>query len=218
MRKAVIALAAFAALATSSQARANEAAHEAAEGGEKFKLGVGTGYSFAFGDASKSAAGTTAMSDLYAGEVPVELEASYKLTHAISAGVYAGYGYGMPSSTVSDTVSSFTTWRFGVQGEYEFAKLGPALPFAGLRVGYFTESSNTKNGAESGSASGWEYLTVFGGAEFEVAKGFAVGPFASLAIGEYTYEKKGSEGGSIPSGDRTLHQWLTIGVRGSWGL
>ena len=158
------------------------------------------------------------MSGVYAGEVPVELEVSYKLTHAISAGVYAGYGYGMPASKLSDAFSSFATWRFGVQGEYEFAKLGPALPFAGLRIGYFTETANGKNGVENKSASGWEYLTVFGGAEFEVARGFTAGPFASLAIGEYTYEKQGSEGGSIPSGDRTLHQWLTIGVRGSWGF
>jgi hypothetical protein len=209
MRKAVLALAAVAALATPQASRA----HESAEDGEKFKLGVGIGYSFPMGDLRKDEAGqTVALSDVYAYEIPVELELSYKLTHAISAGVYAGYGYGSPASNVSDAVSSFTTWRLGVQGEVELGKVGPAVPFAGLRIGYFTETANGKNGGNK-SASGWEYLTLFGGADFEVAKGFAVGPFVSLAIGEYTRED-----GSIPSGDRTLHEWLTLGVRGSWGF
>jgi hypothetical protein len=219
MRKAVIALAALAALAAPQASRAHEGG-EGGEGGERFKLGVGVGYSIPFGDVRKAADGSSvALSDVYSGEAPVELEFTYKLTHAISAGVYGGYGYGMVGSKANDELSSITTWRFGVQGEYEFAKVGPAIPFAALRVGYVTESTQAKNGAGTGSASGWEYFTLIGGADFDVAKGFAVGPFVSFAVGQYTDEKApGGSSESIPSGDRTLHQWLTLGVRGSFGF
>jgi hypothetical protein len=227
MRKAVIALAALAALAAPQATRANEGA----EGGERFKLGVGLGYSIPFGDAFKKAGPggstqTEALSDVYSGEAPVELELTYKLTHAISAGVYGGYGYGLVASKSNDVIGSISSWRFGVQGEYEFAKVGPAIPFAALRVGYVTETLGGKNGFGSASASGWEYFTLIGGADFDVAKGLAVGPFVSFAVGQYTTAKEakdpvtgeGGESKSIPSGDRTLHEWLTIGVRGSFGF
>jgi hypothetical protein len=214
MRKALFTLAALASLATPLASRANEG-----EGAERFKLGVGVGYSLPFGDARKVEGESVALSDVYSGEAPVELEFTYKLTHAISAGVYAGYGYGMVASKSSDALSSITSWRLGVQGEYEFAKVGPAIPFAAVRIGYVTETLEGKDGVGSGSASGWEYLTLIGGADFEVAKGFAVGPFVSLALGQYTTEKSpGGESESIPSGDRTMHEWLTIGVRGSFGF
>jgi hypothetical protein len=218
MRKAVIALAALAALAAPQASRANEGG-EGGEGGERFKLGVGIGYSIPLGDARKTVDGTEHLSDVYSGEAPVEVELTYKLTHAISAGVYGGYGYGLVASKSNDAFSSISTWRFGVQGEYEFGKVGPAIPFAALRVGYMTETLKGKNGLENASASGWEYLTLIGGADFDVAKGFAVGPFVSFAVGQYTTAKDpGGSSESIPSGDQTLHEWLTIGLRGSFGF
>ena len=214
MRKAVIALAALAVLWAPAASRAEEQ-------DLNLKLGVGLGYSIPFGDASKG----EKLSDVAAGEVPVELELSYRFTHAISAGVYGGYGFGLVSSSsvegvkASDVIDSITTWRFGVQGEYEFGKVGPAIPFAALRVGYVTETLNGKNGLENASASGWEYFTLIGGADFEVAKGLAVGPFVSFAVGQYTTVKEpGGSSESIPSGDQTLHEWLTIGLRGSFGF
>jgi hypothetical protein len=214
MRKAVIALAALAVLSAPAASRAEEQ-------GLNLKLGVGLGYSIPFGDESKG----VKLSDVAAGEVPVELELSYRITHAISAGVYGGYGFGLVSSSMvdgvkaSDAIDSITTWRFGIQGEYEFEKLGPAIPYAGLRVGYVTESLKEKSGGATSSVSGWEYFTILAGADFEVAKELAVGPFASFALGQYTTRQAtGVSSESIPSADRAMHQWLTIGVRGAFGF
>jgi hypothetical protein len=217
MRNALVALAAFAILAAPAASRAEEGA---AEHGLQLKLGLGLGYGIPMGDVVKD----EKLSDLYGGEIPVELEASYRFTHAISAGVYVGYGLGLVSSKevngekASDFIDSIASWRFGVQGEYEFAKVGPALPFAALRVGYVTESIGLKGG-ETMKASGWEYLTLIGGADFEVAKSFGVGPFVSFSLGQYTTEKvPGGSSESIPSDERAMHEWLTIGVRGSFAL
>jgi opacity protein-like surface antigen len=214
MRKAVIALAALTALSAPAASRAEEQ-------GLNLRLGVGLGYSIPFGDARKG----EKLADVAAGEVPLELEVSYRFTHAISAGVYGGYGYGLVSSSTvngvraSDEIDSISTWRLGVQGEYEFGKIGPALPYAGLRVGYVTESVSQKNGGGTATASGWEYLTVLAGADFEVSKGLAVGPFASFALGQYTTQKPaGGSSASIPSDEQAMHQWLTIGVRGAFGF
>ncbi len=217
MRNALFALAALAVLATPAAPRAEEGA---AEHGLRVKLGLGLGYGLPLGDVAKD----EKLSNLYSGEIPVELEASYRFTHAISAGVYAGYGLGLVSSKevngekASDAIDSIGTFRFGVQGEYEFAKVGPALPFAALRAGYVTESIGFKDGGTA-KASGWEYLTVIGGADFEVARSFAVGPFVSFSLGQYTTEKApGGASESIPSGERAMHEWLTVGVRGAFEL
>ena len=221
MRKAVIALAALAVLAAPAAPRAEEKAE--GHGDVGLKLGVGLGYGIPFGDATQD----HALSGIYAGEIPVELELSYKFTHAISAGVYAGYGYGLVSTSgeyrpgvkASDVVESIATWRFGVQGEYEFGKMGSALPWAGLRIGYVTESISLKNGGGTAKATGWEYLTLMGGADFEIAKAFAVGPFLALSFGQYTTEQvPGESSASIPSGERTIHEWLTIGVRATFDV
>ncbi len=219
MRNAALALAALAALAVPAASLAEEAPE--AKSALPLKLAVGTGYGIPMGDAKKD----EKLSDFYAGEIPVELELSYGFTHAISAGLYFGYGYGLVSSNellsglkASDEFDALTTLRFGVQGEYEFGKVGPTLPYAGLRVGYVTESAKLAAGGTS-KTTGWEYFTLVGGADFEAGEGFAVGPFVSFSLGQYTNEKQAGEASaSIPSAERAMHEWLTIGVRGSYSL
>ena len=221
MRKSLLALAAAAALLAPIASRASETA----EGGQDFKLGLGLGYSMPFGDASKG----RSMSDLYSGEIPIELEVSYKLDHAFSVGVYGGYGYGMvtdsgrlaPDVASSGVINSITTWRAGIQVEYEFGKVGAGTPFLGARTGLVYEVIEGKNGYHNGAASGWEYLTLLFGVDYEVSRSFTAGPFVSAALGQYTQEKAAEAGASmtsIPSGDQTYHGWLTIGVRGSVGF
>lgn len=219
MRNAVLALAALVAFTAPAATFAEEAPQ--AKSAIPLKLAIGTGYGIPMGDALKD----HKLSDTYAGEIPVELELSYKVNHAISAGLYFGYGYGlvssnelMPGMKASDHFDSLSALRFGVQGEYEFGKVGPALPFAGLRVGYVSESAKLAAGGTS-KTTGWEYFTLVGGAEFEAGEGFAVGPFVSFSLGQYTNEKPAGEASaSIPSSERAMHEWLTIGVRGSYSL
>jgi hypothetical protein len=218
MPKAVLAMVALLAFAVPAATVAEET--PAAEHGIQLKLGLGAGFGIPFGEVRKD----VKLADLYAGEIPIELEASYRFTHAISAGVYAGYAYGLVSSNevegvkASDALSSIQTLRLGVQGEYELAKVGPAFPYATVRVGYVAETLKSRTGADA-KASGWEYFTLVGGADFEVAERFAVGPFVSFSLGQYTTEKSSGEASqSIPSSERALHEWLTIGVRGSFAL
>jgi len=67
MRKSLLALAATAALLAPLASRASEGEEE---GGQQFKLGLGIGYSMPFGDALKG----ESMTNLYSGEIPIELE------------------------------------------------------------------------------------------------------------------------------------------------
>jgi len=215
MRKSLLVLAAVALLAP--------VASRAGEGAPMFKLGLGLGYSMPYGDARKG----ESMTNLYSGEIPIELEFTYQVTHALSLGVYGGYGHGIvtpsgrlaPGIAASGVVDSIATYRVGLQAEWEFGKYGPGTPFVGARTGYVTENVTGKNGYGNGSASGWEYLTLIAGSDFEVAKSFAVAPFVSAAIGTYTEVKPAGESStSIPSAEQTIHGWLTIGVRGTFGF
>ncbi len=210
----------------SAAAPAEESAASHEEKGEakhglQLKLGLGAGYGLPMGYVK----GNEKLSEIYSGEIPIELEVSYKFTHAISAGVYAGYGLGLVSKEVdamgmsaSDHLDSIASWRFGVQGEYELGKLGPAVPFAALRVGYVMENIAHKGGGTE-KASGFEYLTAIVGADFEITESFGVGPFVSYALGQYAAEAApGASSESIPSAERAMHEWLTIGLRGAFTL
>lgn len=204
-------------LAVPATSRAEEPAEpEAAMHGLRLKLGAGVGYGIPLGYIAKE----EKLSNLYLGEIPIELEASYRLTHAISAGVYAGYGFGLVSSSeidgvkTSDEVDSIGSWRLGAELEYEFPEVGPAHFFTALRTGYVMEKIKLSDGGTD-RASGWEYVTLMGGSDFEVTERFAFGPFVGFSLGQYTMENlDGASKERIPSGERALHEWLNIGVRG----
>ena len=91
--------------------------------------------------------------------------------------------------------------------------------FGGLESINQAAKATTSAPTETYSLSGWQ-AGLQGGADWNVAPSFVVGPFASLALGQYTGVKLEQGGNSysqdIP--DPTMHQWLTLGLRGSFSL
>jgi hypothetical protein len=189
-------------------------------------LGARTGYAIASGEAARD----DAMTDVIAGAVPVHLDLTYSFAPILNAGVYASYGIGVKGDKTSSsrdgvttTLDSVSTTAFGIQANVDLS-----LAWAGVFAGWetFRGSSTASLGTTSITAkaawSGWQ-AGVQGGADWPLLPGFTVGPFASFAVAQYgTVDSEVSAPVSMSESsdieEKALHQWLTLGVRGSFGL
>jgi hypothetical protein len=147
-------------------------------------------------------------------------------------GVYGGIEKGFLSSDAKDacdldgTDCSVMGYRLGIHGEYGLGG-DQYVPFVGANAGWAWEALKEEAGGDSVTYtfSGWE-LGLKAGVDMKASEQVKVGLFVGLAFGQYTKEKaKGDIGGvsvtatdSIPSSERAIHEWLTIGVRGTYGL
>ncbi len=64
--------------------------------------------------------------------------------------------------------------------------------------------------------TGWELLNLQGGVDFQVANAITVGPFLSFSLDQYSSSKFGDTSTDI--GSKALHEWITFGVKGTFGL
>lgn len=177
-------------------------------------LGLRTGYSIALGDADAK----SKLSEAFSGAIPLHLDATYAITPTVNAGLYFGYGIGMAGSqTLPDGLSATrSTLAYGLQANMLFPSegiAGWAGVFGGLEGATITVTQGTAE--TTASISGWQ-AGVQGGADWKVAPSLVVGPFASLSFGQYGSTKTGNTTADIT--DKGTHEWLTIGVRGSYGL
>jgi hypothetical protein len=192
-------------------------------------VGARAGYAVPIGDASKG----EPLSDVVAGAIPLQVDATYAFASIVNAGVYASYGRGTkgdkagsPQPTTGGgtaTVDSVGTVAYGLQANVDLSVAWAGL-FAGVES-LKTASTASFSGATSNAAqttTGWQ-AGVQGGVDWPLAPGFVVGPFASVAFTKYETvdtDVTGSTTFSQSSGikDKTTHQWITIGLRGSLGL
>jgi hypothetical protein len=97
-------------------------------------------------------------------------------------------------------------------------------PWFGVAAGWEILHGSTSSAAASTSSSlsGFELLTLQGGADFALANAIAAGPFVSLSFGEYlnasTSGVPGVPDSSSSITNKALHEWLTFGVRGTYGI
>lgn len=208
-------------------------------------FGLRASYALPAGDAyEQSGFGTFKQKDLAKGLVPLQLDATWRITPALSAGVYLAYGFGQAGSKLKDlcaapgaSCDSPSVIRYGVQGAYAFSSAGNLDPWLGLAVGL--ESANFKvkgfavptglpppapafvAGDLDGTLRGWG-AALEGGADHRLTPGFVVGPVLSIGVGQYTvqhvtFADQGTVAGGGVDTPKT-HQWFSLGVRGRFDL
>ncbi len=199
----------------------------------QLQLGLRVGWASAMGDAletkgtSMTPSQTVKMSDWIEAQIPLQLDVGYRVTPEITVGAYGSYGFGDTGGQYVDACRiygwdcSASVVRAGVEATYAFTKVSPRIvPWAGLGAGYeWAESVAKRAGSENVRTryEGWELLDLQAGADYRVSASFAVGPYVMYSLGRYS---GGSDGGVSFSGsaNTTMHQWLGIGVRGTYGL
>ncbi len=188
-------------------------------------LGLRAGYGIPMGKAQDdlTVAGQTQefkLSDRFSSAFPaLQIDAGYFVTPEIMVGAYFGYAI----LSIKDDACpngadcSANQLRYGLQGQYHLSRGESVDPWFGLGIGFEDVSTKVEGGGLSGDGgfSGLEFVSLNGGADFEVADGIGVGPFVSFSLGQYS-KTTGDGGGDI---DKTaMHQWLTLGVKGTFGF
>ncbi len=199
----------------------------------QLQLGVRVGWASAMGDALETKgtpvtpSQTARMSDWIKAQIPIQLDVGYRVTPEITIGGYASYGFGDTGGSYLDACRiylwdcSASVVRTGVEATYAFTTVSPKIvPWAGLGSGYeWAESVAKRPGSENVRTrlEGWELLDLQAGADYRVGASFAVGAYVMYALGRYS---GGSDGGVSfsSSANTTMHQWLGVGVRGTYGL
>jgi len=190
-------------------------------------LGLRLGYALPMGSLQKD----VTMSDYITGQVPIWVDAGYRFTPNIMAGLYFQYGFAFVNSDKCPSPASCSAhdMRLGIQGQYKVSPGESVDPWFGLGVGleWLGTSTDVSGQSMSSTGNGLEFLNLQGGADFNVTDGLDVGPFLSFSLGQfnsYSYDCSSAlkasglcgPGGDIK--DKALHEWLTIGVRGVYGL
>ncbi|ABS24789.1 outer membrane beta-barrel protein [Anaeromyxobacter sp. Fw109-5] len=185
-------------------------------------LGLRLGYAPALGDAAKDAK----MSDGVKSQIPIQLDAGYKLTPKLSLGGYASYGFGQSGDEFDAYCDgadcSTRVVRVGVQGLYTFDAIGRLQPFAGVGAGYEWGSLTAEAGGQEATLSyrGFELLNLTAGADYAVSPQFAIGPYLGFSVGRYSNVSMdlGAEEISGEIDDQAMHEWLQLGIRGRFDL
>jgi outer membrane protein W len=198
----------------------------------KVHLGLRLGYGIPLGNAAGASDvpgdQDSKLSDVYSGMIPIWLDVGYFVTPNIMIGLYGHYGIAMiadnEDACPEGADCSGSVIRFGLQGQYHLSRGQSLDPWFGLGVGYELASGTISGGGSDVTITykGFEFVNLQAGADFKVADSVAIGPFASFSLGQYSSVSIDPELPLVGSGgdieNTSMHEWLTLGVKGSFGL
>ena len=173
-------------------------------------------------------------SDEASGMIPLWWDAGYLINPHIFVGLYFQYGFGLTTSKsfggkcngaslpagVQESCSAHDT-RFGAEFHYHFIPRGPFDPWIGAGFGYewASESISSMGKSASQGLDGFELINLQAGGDFKLNPSVGIGPFVAVAVGQFGNQNQDTSqiGGSKVSGsisDKTLHEWVFVGLRG----
>jgi hypothetical protein len=186
----------------------------------QFALDLKLAYALPMGDVTLN----SPLSDLVSGALPIGLDARYKFTPNLSAGVYFQYAPAFVKNCDPGTSCSASGVRLGIEAVYAFMPDAGFNPWVSLGTGWEWATIKQSGGGLDVSATldGWEYFNIQVGGDVALSKMFSVGPYVGFSGGTYT-TLSGSSGGtnaslSIPSANRAFHSWFQFGVKGTLNL
>jgi hypothetical protein len=204
-----------------------------ADTGIPVDVGARVGFAIPFGDSDARGGAVSKMSDLVSWGLPIQLDAAYRITQDISAGLYVQYSpyLSIPSKALGGGCGqggvscSGSLWRFGVEGFYRIPGKRSFQPWVGLGIGKEWAAIDFSGGGVSGTgkSSGWEYLNLQAGADWVVYPSITVGPALMFTLGQYADQEISQSGFAtssytLGSSEQKFHYWISIGVRGTYHL
>jgi Outer membrane protein beta-barrel domain len=191
------------------------------------ELGLRLGLSLPFGsiDANNSL-------DRIAGSaVPLVVEAGYRATPNLFLGARFQYAFPQlknPAGTCGGNTScDGSDVVLGVEGIYRFLASQTFAPWVGLGVGYewlsVDYSSNNVNVGAGATDRGIQPLAQIGG-DVRVTPHLVLGPYLEAAFGRFNQQSvrtrlgNGTTETDSDIGDTAWHTWVTLGVRGAFGI
>lgn len=186
------------------------------------EIGVRTGYAIPFGNEagySTTSISGQPMGDVFEGQIPIWLDAGYRVLPRLYVGAFGQYGPGLSNNSKTGCGQhglscSYNDVMLGIDAHYHFAPGATFDPWAGVGFGYEWANLNAAISGTpiGGQYRGWQFVNVQLGGDFKVVRGFGLGPFAMFSLGQF--DTVGGDAGSVSVTAQELHEWLTFGVRG----
>jgi hypothetical protein len=188
------------------------------------EFGVRVGYGIPLGTAGDNAS----FSDVIKGMVPFWADIGYRFDPNWYVGGFFQFGLGfLPSNTqlcgTGGVSCSLNDLRFGLNAHYHFLPAETLDPWVGVGAGYeiLNLSASATGVSASASTRGFEFGNVQLGLDFKISPAFAVGPFATFTIAQFSNNSASINGQDVASPGYTnkgIHEWLVFGVRGVFDL
>jgi len=185
------------------------------------EVGFRVAYAVPLGDiVGDGAGGSTKISDLFSGGLPIQVDLGYRFTPGFYGGIFGSYGFLFPTNCDPTASCSGHNFRLGLDVQLHAAPDASVDPWLGLGVGYEWLVLSVSGGGQTQDATlrGFEFGNVQVGVDFAASPGFHFGPFASFSLARYTDGSTagvfGTAAGSIS--DPKFHGWLQFGLRATF--
>jgi len=182
------------------------------------EIGMRTGFTLPFGKVADSA--TASLSDAFHEFVPLGLELGWRFTPNLYAGATVTYAVGLPKDCPSGSRCSGHDVILDLDLRFHALPDERIDPWFGIGAGYeWLGLSETQGGTTAdASADGFEFVHAQVGADYVASGNVRLGPFVEFALGQYTGVSISSGGLTLSRDipDKTLHEFLTFGLRVSF--
>lgn len=181
--------------------------------GSGISVGLRVGYALPMGDGAKD----SKMSDQVKGAIPFQLDALYRISPNLGAGLYFSYAIvSVNKDKMPSGVDVSASWmKYGLQLQYSISPAESMNPWVGFGLGLESVKTSASAGGMSfdSTISGLEFAHLMAGLDFKAGDAMRVGPFVDFSLGQYSSV---DPGGDIQ--EKAMHQWLYLGVRGMYDL
>jgi hypothetical protein len=199
------------------------------------EVGLRSGYAIPLGNVS--GASGDSLSNAFNGMIPIWVDAGYRLNPNIYIGAFFQYGIGLVNGSRSGggaganqvtcnspgVSCSGNNLIFGVDAHYHLMPDATFDPYAGLGVGYEILSASASAGGTSAGASysGFQFVNFQVGGDYKAMPNLGIGPFVAFSLGQFSscsYSGAASSLGNCSIPQQSMHEWLTIGLRGAYDI
>ena len=221
MRKLLLGLLLPLAVLVAPAARADEPDSKAPST-PTLEVGARTGASIPVGSAIRGAS----LGDAIDAQVPIQLDLGVRLMPNLFVGAYGSYGLVFPADKACGGAScSGSDVRVGVQAHYHFRPEHTLDPWLGVGAGYeWLTLRESQDGVDrSATLRGFELVNLQAGLDYRVGH-FGIGPFAGFSVGQFdkldeSITARGiTRDASVDVPNTALHEWVTVGLRGTFDL
>ncbi len=162
------------------------------------------------------------LSGALSGALPLQLDLSWRFDRHFSAGFLFSYAPGFVNACPPGDSCSGRSTGFGLQAIYTLDPAGALRPWLGIGVGYqWLKLEQTSAGiVYADTFSGFQWVDLQVGGDLSLTSRLWVGPYAAMTFATFSDVSASAGGlagsGSIPSGDRRLHEWIVVGLRATY--
>jgi len=190
------------------------------------ELALRTGLALPFGEVDGSGGNNL---DGYLGSaIPIGVSGGVRIDRTIFFGARFQYAFPQmknPNGSCQNVSCDGSGMQVGLEGSYRFMPDATFAPWVGLGGGYewWRADYFTPNAGLGATVRGFQGF-LHGGGDVHVGPQFVIGPFAEVSFGRFDHStgrvRVGNTTNETPAdiSDTALHTWVTIGVRGAFGL